>query len=1187
MYSSAGSAANHASMRPVDDGAGASNSTDPNTLNAPPKCWGCQNPIDGGSAIQFADGVWHIDCFQCTTCGKVIEFDSNLLFLADGKPICPECSYCCSLCKKPIFDEAIVTVEGTYHSECFRCTNCKQRIQGKSFAKTSQGVIYCVSCYAERRERKKAARRRREHHVIEEKMLPSLPAEASASPDSKRAPEQSPTPTASTTEESPARLQPPPPPPPQQQQQQQGLVPRRRGMRNSADFSTSGPDLPLQPISTSPRTSQGGNSQHPLPPTSAFAASAPVSPQGAKSKEPAKPTADDTSIQPKKQTEKQPPLLEPTPPPSLDVPLSTDLEAALAWTEDIGALEENFVRFSMRTPSVYKPTDPIGSGSQPSPSHKKHQDTIDATQTLPSLGRSVSVKRYQKNRAHQLNANQQQQNHRNRSVSSVSTSGNFVPPGLRSSRDQSAVNDAQEGGKEWLSNANVQQLKEELLVNYGQLCRMDASYQKLRDLYASVIDQLLETRNSLQYERGKRMEFEAILRNYYGYVPTESHDNSYQQQQQQQLPPQMKLSTSSTGASGVPGNSNRHPLLPNSSSATTKQQQQQQPQQQPQSTRSGHPQGGMLRQPSLRRQRQTRKQPVPQQEGANDHNNDSGSDAEDAIITTVPQKATKRFIWPFGGGGSSHTDSHHGGAPGSTANGASGGGGGGGGSGKNSEDHGSTRQHSFHMTSTFRAGKCDHCQERFKTFTNSVVRCKTCGFVCHQKCISEVTASCSGSTGHQHDQQHGAGKGVADPMAYDPSVPFQVHKMFGRDLVEQAASENRSVPWVVQTAVSFIEAEGISMEGVYRRSGSTMDIREVQMQISKCAQLTNNKFDDPLHKIADADMDVASVTSMLKQYFRDLPNPLMTSATYNLWVQAANINPPEERIKVYRTIADSMPDAHAQTLRFMMMHLKRIADNQKENKMTTNNLSVVFAPNILHMGKGDMLQEMANMSNINKTVSFVIQNAGEIWDDTQYETYGASSSTGYHHQQQQQEDREYVDERGAAGSGDNDAGDGSAEKEMDAPGAGGPFDVPKLGPLPFMVPPLRRQRGGGRVSDVDVSSELGASVAEVLSSPNSPVHIHYPATNNGAGRGLDIDTSGRGGAGGDDTDDGVALSQSMPSPKGMFFNAGPLEQHGGQQSGHNSGLLVYSQQQTGYGNNNVAGGSNIHSRGSFDIPRNK
>ncbi|KAJ2839115.1 Rho-type gtpase-activating protein, partial [Coemansia sp. 'formosensis'] len=208
-------------------------------LSAPPKCWGCQKAIDGGSAIQFADGVWHIDCFQCTTCNKIIEFDSNLLFLADGKPICPECSYCCSLCKKPIFDEAIVTVEGTYHSECFRCTNCKQRIQGKSFAKTSQGIIYCVSCYAERRERKKAAKRRREHQQIgEEKMLPSLPVEAEVAAAAAQAAESA----SNTMSPSSVALSPPPAVDESAMsryptgQQQSDLRSRRRGMHTSGEF---------------------------------------------------------------------------------------------------------------------------------------------------------------------------------------------------------------------------------------------------------------------------------------------------------------------------------------------------------------------------------------------------------------------------------------------------------------------------------------------------------------------------------------------------------------------------------------------------------------------------------------------------------------------------------------------------------------------------------------------------------------------------------------------------------------------------------------------------------------------------------------------------------------------------------------------------------------------------------------
>ncbi|OLY81063.1 N-chimaerin [Smittium mucronatum] len=164
-----------------------------------PQCSGCQKVIEKGNAIQFADGVWHLECFKCTSCKKLINFDSNLLFLADGKPICSDCSYSCSLCKKQIFDEAIVTVltflypicfqfrlsstaEGTYHSECFRCGQCKEKIQGKSFAKTNAGVIYCVPCYNQRKERKKLAQIKQLEKNKRKKDLPKLPSDKDIEP---------------------------------------------------------------------------------------------------------------------------------------------------------------------------------------------------------------------------------------------------------------------------------------------------------------------------------------------------------------------------------------------------------------------------------------------------------------------------------------------------------------------------------------------------------------------------------------------------------------------------------------------------------------------------------------------------------------------------------------------------------------------------------------------------------------------------------------------------------------------------------------------------------------------------------------------------------------------------------------------------------------------------------------------
>ncbi|KAJ1669883.1 Rho-type gtpase-activating protein, partial [Coemansia sp. RSA 25] len=870
------------------------------------------------------------------------------------------------------------------------------------------------------------------------------------------------------------------------QQQQSDLRSRRRGMHTSDEFSGGGggaaaasstTELTLtqaiemaDELSSGSRASRGGLTLFPMGSPSPASGSRGGSPAAPRPHEPsaslASATAASAPTSPTRDNNKQAPYrlqeltLAPITP--FQATLSADpiFDLKLAWTEDICSLENNYVRYSMRTPLVTKQTPlPQADTAQPGSAVSNRSMGFHQSPRRETVAGTASVNDDDDGGGHGrlaaaatgspllrvASGNRSPAFQRTRAASSASALSNFVPPGLRSSaRDASnaaessgqgsagstsqqqallmplssplaatgAATDSDADGKEWLNTASVEQLKEELLINYGQCCRMEASYQKLRDLYASVIDQLLETRESLHQERTKRIEYENVLRTYHGHAPADSLAVAGEAQQAK-APAASAASThrarSGPGASAAAAdradaqarsavakghNASRGNIgKPSSSQA------------QP-----------TARQPSLRRQRQARKHDVA---GAVDHNNDSGSDAEDAIITTVPQKATKRFIWPFGG--SRHGDEAGGSGGDHASSGVAVAG------AKNSID--GSMQHSFHLTSTFRAGKCDHCQERLKTFTNSVVRCRHCGFVCHHRCASEVTASCSSGEGgvggnaagamagaagvsvgavggragrgaaaaqggYANGQAAGGGTSGNDPaLVYDPNVPFQADKMFGRALAEQTALEGRTVPWVVRAAISFIETEGLTMEGVYRRSGSTMDIRAVQMEITRVAAATGNQFgDDPA--IAPSDTDVTSVTSVLKQYFRDLPNPLMTSETYHLWVQASNIASSEERVKIYRTISDSMPQPHSETLRYLMTHLKRVADNHHDNKMTPNNLSVVFAPNILHMGKNDVLQEMANMSGISRTVSFLIQNADEIWGGSAAHFEKNSEGTG-------------------------------------------------------------------------------------------------------------------------------------------------------------------------------------------------
>ncbi|CAG8593943.1 9284_t:CDS:10 [Dentiscutata erythropus] len=147
-------------------------------------CVGCQHLIEEGNVIAFGEGIWHVECFRCAKCLNQIEHDSNILLLSDGNPICQNCSYNCNVCKKPILDEAIMTGDESFHVECFRCRQCRSKIDDLVFAKTNQG-IYCMKCHSDRVNKAKQVKETKEKtniilpQSLLDKSLPSLPAEAS------------------------------------------------------------------------------------------------------------------------------------------------------------------------------------------------------------------------------------------------------------------------------------------------------------------------------------------------------------------------------------------------------------------------------------------------------------------------------------------------------------------------------------------------------------------------------------------------------------------------------------------------------------------------------------------------------------------------------------------------------------------------------------------------------------------------------------------------------------------------------------------------------------------------------------------------------------------------------------------------------------------------------------------------
>jgi Rho-type GTPase-activating protein 1/2 len=116
-----------------------------------------------------------------------------------------------------------------------------------------------------------------------------------------------------------------------------------------------------------------------------------------------------------------------------------------------------------------------------------------------------------------------------------------------------------------------------------------------------------------------------------------------------------------------------------------------------------------------------------------------------------------------------------------------------------------------------------------------------------------------------------APKLVAATNATDLTVAEPPNVLFGSELAERAEYERRQIPSVVTRCIEEVELRGMEMEGIYRKTGGNSQTKIIQEGFDK-----NENFD-----ISDPDLDITAVTSVLKQYFRKLPTPLLTYDIYD------------------------------------------------------------------------------------------------------------------------------------------------------------------------------------------------------------------------------------------------------------------------------------------------------------------
>jgi hypothetical protein len=254
-----------------------------------------------------------------------------------------------------------------------------------------------------------------------------------------------------------------------------------------------------------------------------------------------------------------------------------------------------------------------------------------------------------------------------------------------------------------------------------------------------------------------------------------------------------------------------------------------------------------------------------------------------------------------------------------------------------------------------------------------------------------------------------------------PSTPVSAADgkvLFGSELSARCAFEGRPIPHLVSICIAQVEARGLEVEGIYRKSGGAGQVKQIQQAFERdylaCAPL-----------LADPDTDIHSVTSALKQYFRKLPTPLITYDVYDRLLEAAQIpastapppssssttttpsaaltketsdaasttssdssasseaestfDPNAASISALRAAVQALPSAHRQVLALLLQHLATVQRHDSTNLMTALNLAVVFAPTI--MRPRSIEREMTDMAAQRQAIMRMVEWQGRVFAD--------------------------------------------------------------------------------------------------------------------------------------------------------------------------------------------------------------
>ncbi|XP_063095751.1 SLIT-ROBO Rho GTPase-activating protein 2 isoform X2 [Cavia porcellus] len=171
---------------------------------------------------------------------------------------------------------------------------------------------------------------------------------------------------------------------------------------------------------------------------------------------------------------------------------------------------------------------------------------------------------------------------------------------------------------------------------------------------------------------------------------------------------------------------------------------------------------------------------------------------------------------------------------------------------------------------------------------------------------------------------------------------------------------SQAIPLVVESCIRFISRHGLQHEGIFRVSGSQVEVNDIKNAFER--------GEDPLAGDQN-DHDMDSIAGVLKLYFRGLENPLFPKDIFHDLMACVTMDNLQERAQHIRKVLLALPKTTLIIMRYLFAFLNHLSQFSEENMMDPYNLAICFGPSLMSVPEGhDQVSCQAHVNELIKTI---------------------------------------------------------------------------------------------------------------------------------------------------------------------------------------------------------------------------